>query len=97
MNRQEKKRIINIATSVFLQEEAMKQATPPSRRERRQHERALRKRTLRESPASLYEKHSGPKVVKPSIIVPDLQVEAEGVDLGKQERRSPGGIILIGE
>jgi hypothetical protein len=91
VNRHEKKRIAAIATEVFLQEESI--ANPNlTRRERREKARVLRKRVLRESPAHLFERHS---VAKPQIIVPEIQIQAEGVETGAQDRRSPSGRIIL--
>jgi hypothetical protein len=91
MNRHEKKRIAAIATDVFLQEAAI--ANPSmTRKERREAARLLRKRVLRESPAHLFEKHA---MVKPQIIVPEIQVQADGVETGAQEKRSPSGRIIL--
>jgi hypothetical protein len=91
VNRHEKKRVVAIATDVFLQEQAI--ASPnQSRKERRKAARLLRKRVLRESPSHLFERHA---VSKPQIIVPEIQIQAEGVETGAQERRSPSGRLIL--
>src|SRR5579863_6297311 len=90
VNRHEKKRIAAIATEIFLQEESI--ANPDlTRRERREKARLLRKRVLRESPAHLFERKS---VAKPQIIVPEIEIQAEGLETGKQEKRSSSGRII---
>jgi len=95
MNRQEKKRITAIATDVFCQEHNINHPNS-TRRERRAAEKALRKRVFRETPPRLFEKHSA-QVIKPQVIVPQIRVEAAGVETGKQEKLSPGGIILLND
>lgn len=91
MNRQERKRIAAVATDVYLQQHNV--GHPDStRRQRRADRSLLRKRVLRESPKHLFEKHS---LVKPQIIVPEIEIQAEGIETGKQDKRSPSGRIIL--
>ncbi len=85
-----------MATEIFLQERAITEPNS-TRAERRAAARLLRKRVLRESPAHLFEKHRAALVSRPQIIVPEIKIEAKGVETGKQEKLSPGGIILLND
>jgi hypothetical protein len=95
MNRQERRRIAAIGVDVYMQEEAIINPNT-TRRERRARARALRKRVMRESPRALFEKKQAPAIEAPHIIVPEIQVEADGaVPLGAQEKRSPSGLLVL--
>lgn len=64
-----------------------------SRHERSDKEKQIAKRVFHEAPLSAFEKHV---VERPRIIVPEVEIQAEGIEMPEgTERRTPGGIIVI--
>lgn len=91
MKRQERKRIAAQATDIWLQQHNIDHPGA-SRRERRANARLLQKRIVREVPHAQFEKHV---IVKPQIIVPEIDVQVEGLEIKGEQRRSESGRIIL--
>lgn len=62
-----------------------------TRKERRAKEMDMLLHVLSETPKADFEQHV---IERPRVIVPEVEVQAEGIPAMTSERRSPGGIIL---
>lgn len=106
MNRAELKRVVARRVNGYMQEHNI--AHPNStRQERREKERQLRKRVLKEAPRSALEAAgdldrrllSGSALVAPSVIRPELEMQVPGIDTSKalligERKTSESGLIL---
>lgn len=87
VTRQMRRALARKAAKIYVQ----KNRAHLSRDERRELTRGLAAKAVRELPASEFEKHM---IDRPRIIVPEVEIQAEGLNLRGIERKSPGGIIL---
>jgi hypothetical protein len=102
MNRAERRRLVARRVNGYMQQHNVGDPNT-TRRERRSMARVLRKRVMKEAPPTALETAArtdqrimeGGVIVAPRVIIPELEVQAQGVETGKQERRSPGGRIIL--
>lgn len=91
VSRQHRREVARTAVKKYMTKNRARYAHL-SRKERRAKELAMLVRVLAETPKAEFEQHL---IEQPRLIVPEVEVQAEGVPTFAGERRSPGGIILL--